>query len=133
MSQWTHVAGVVRIDDLPFLKATDWDGYFGKQCLWNDDCWEDARNHPEDYLPMGSEGSLRSQLWVNPDTHQLAAYTIMIFGDLRDYDTPQEIIDWFKKKVADIPMVRQAVISVELEGSEPITWNYAVENYAEQD
>ena len=133
MSQWTHVAGVVRIDDLPCLKATDWDGYFGKQCLWNDDCWEDARNHPEDYLPMGSEGSLRSQLWVNPDTHQLAAYTIMIFGDLRDYDTPQEIIDWFKKKVADIPMVRQAVISVELESSEPITWNYAVENYAEQD
>ena len=124
MSRWTHVAGVVRIDDLPFLKATAWDAYFGKQCLWNDDCWEDARKHPEEYLPMGSEGTLHSQLWVNPDTRAMAAYTLMVFGDLRDYDTPQEIIDWFKKKVFGIPLVRQAVITVELEGATPLTWTY---------
>lgn len=124
MSRWTHVAGVVRIDDLPFLKATNWDDYFGKQCLWNDDCWEDARNHPEEYLPMGSEGTLHSQLWANPDKRAMAAYTLMVFGDLRDYDTPQEIIDWFKKKVFGIPLVRQAVITVELEGAEPLTWTY---------
>lgn len=73
---------------------------------------------------MGSEGSLRSQLWVNPDKHAMAAYTLMIFGDMRDYDTPQEIIDWFKKKVFGIPLVRQAVITVELEGAEPLTWTY---------
>lgn len=30
MSQWTHVAGVVRIDDLPFLKPVDYKDYFGK-------------------------------------------------------------------------------------------------------
>lgn len=74
---------------------------------------------------MGGEGTLRCELWRNPDTHHMAAYTVMIFGDLRDYDTPQEIIDWFKKKVAKIPMVRQAVITVELEGATPLTWNYA--------
>lgn len=124
MSQWTHVAGIVRIDDLPFLKPVDYKDYFGKQCLWDDDCWEDARNHPEEYLPMGGEGTLRSQLWANPDKCAMAAYTLMVFGDLRDYDTPQEIIDWFKKKVFGIPLVRQAVITVELEGAEPLTWTY---------
>lgn len=129
MSQWTHVAGIVRIDDLPFIKYTDWQAHFGKQCLFSDNCWKDAREHPDEYLPMGSEGSLRSELWRNPDTHHMAAYTVMIFGDLRDYDTPQEIIKWFKQKVAEIPMVRQAVITVELEGVKPLTWNYAEDEY----
>lgn len=45
----------------------------------------------------------------------------------------ERIIRACEMKKRELPMVRQAVISVELEGSEPITWNYAVENYAEQD
>ena len=135
MSQWTHVAGIVRIDDFPFTKNTDWLNHFGKELHFDSpgSDWKDAHEHPENYLPLGSEGSLQSSLWKNPDSHHLAAYAIMIFGDLRDYDTPQEIIVWFKKKVSDIPMVRQAVISVELESAEPITWNYAVDEYAEKD
>ena len=47
----------------------------------------------------------------------------MIFGDLRDYETPEAILDWFKKKLKDVP-VRQAVITIECEVMEPIVYNY---------
>lgn len=129
MSVWTHVAAVVRIDDLPFLGETDWKEYFGKECLYDSDIevWSDKNKHPDQYLPMGSEGSLRSSLWSNPDTHSMAAYTIMIFGDLRDYTTPGTIIDWFKEKLNGIMMVRQAVITVETEGADTLTYTYSGE------
>lgn len=129
MSRWTHVAGVVRIDTLPIFGETDWLAYFGKEFHYDSsiDIWREQREHPERFLPGGSEGSLHSSLWENPDKNCTAGYTVMIFGDLRDYDTPEEIIRWFKEKINGIPLVRQAVISVELEYSKPITWNYAEE------
>lgn len=126
MSVWTHVAGIVRIDDLQFLGQTDWLAYFGKECLYSDsgEVWKDADEHPDEYLPMGSEGSLRSSIWKNPDPHSMAAYTVMIFGDLRDYCTSNTIVDWFKKKLEGIPLVRQAVITVYTEGEKAITYTY---------
>ena len=33
MSQWTHVAGIVRIDDLPFSKYTDWQAHAEQRSL----------------------------------------------------------------------------------------------------
>ena len=130
MSIWTHVAAVVRIDDLQFLSKTDWREYFGYECTFNAESaiWKDATEHPEKYLPMGSEGSLKSSLWTNPDDHSLAAYTLSIFGDLRDYDTPGAIIDWFKEKLENIPMVRQAVITVQTECVDMITYTYSTED-----
>lgn len=126
MSRWTHVAGIIRIDDLPFLGENNWMEYFGKEVHFSSpmDVWKDLDEHPEDYLPTGSEGSLHSSLWKNPDDHSLAAYTLMIFGDLRDYDTPEKIIEWFKEKLSGIPVVRQAVITVETEGLEPVVYNH---------
>lgn len=127
MSKWTHVAAIVRIDSVTRAIGVneDWLGYFGKECLWNSsrECRYDAQYNPDDYLPMGSEESLRSSIWIDPDTHNVAAYTVMIFGDLRDYASPQTIIDWFKKKINGIPMVRQAVITVATEGIKTIVWN----------
>ena len=127
MSIWTHVAGIVRIDDVRFLSQTDWLVYFGKECLFSDssETWIDAEQHPDQYLPMGSEGSLQSSIWINPDENSLAAYTVMIFGDLRDYNTPEAILNWFKKKLEDVDIsVRQAVITIECEVMEPIVYNY---------
>lgn len=130
MTIWTHVAAVVRIDDLQFLSTTDWREYFGYECTFNADSaiWKDATENPEKYLPMGSAGSLRSSLWINPDDHALTAYTLSIFGDLRDYDTPGVIIDWFQDKLKNIPMVRQAVITVRTEGVDTLTYTYSVED-----
>ena len=130
MSIWTHVSGVVRIDDIRLLSngSPKFDKIFGKE--WSfDDMWENMpvygefEKHPEDFMPYGSEGSLQKSIWVNLQKEDMAAYTVSIFGDLRDYDTPQKIIDWFVD-CCNKCMVRQAVITVETEGYEPLNYFY---------
>ena len=100
----------------------------GKEVRFSDesDIWADARKHPKKYLPMGSEGSLRMSVWTNPEIHHVARYTVSIFGDLRDYDTPETIIEWFKKKCEDEELpVRDAVISARCNFQEPLVWTYS--------
>jgi len=129
MSAWTHVAATVRIDDLRFSDdqtIPDWDEIFGKECLFHSpsEVWDDCEKHPEKYLPCGSEGTLRKTAWINPDSHAVAAYTVTIFGDLRDYDSPDKIIEWFKKKVDPSKIgIRQAVITA-TNCYETKTWTY---------
>lgn len=123
MSNWTHVAGIARIDGIMPNGDTDaFAKHFGKECLWEDGDFDDAFKHPDDYLPMGSEGSLHMSVWVNPDPHCLAAYTVSIFGDLRDHHDPDEIVEWFKKKLEGL-WVRNACIVVENERSGRRCWN----------
>lgn len=119
MSNWTHVAGVIRVnymkwDDIPEL---DFDELLGKECLWDSgyEVFEDADKHPELYLPMGSEGSLQKSVWINPNKSSIPRYTVSIFGDLRDHDSCDEIIEWFKNKCKLIHSVRQATITVDNE------------------
>lgn len=127
MSSWTHVAAIVRVDGFRIFDddiGPDWDAIFGKECLFlaSRDKWDDAMEHPDKYLPMGSEGSLRKTVWVNPDLSHADAYTISIFGDLRDYDSPETIIEWFKKIVnSDSLDVRQACITV-TNGYKSLVW-----------
>lgn len=117
MSNWSHVAGIVRID---WLRFSDEDGIdsdmlerlFGKSFGFGS-FPEEAETHPEKFLPFGSEGSLDISLWENPDKHCLAAYTVSVFGDLRDHDDPDAIIDWFKEKCTNGNVwVRNACITV---------------------
>ena len=126
MSNWTHVAGIIRIDSMRiFDENIDFDKKIGKECLWDDDIevWDEMEKHPKRFMPMGSEGSLRKVVWDNPNKDSVAAYTVSIFGDLRDHDDPDEIINWFKK-VCEKFIVRNAAITVynELNGNR--FWNY---------
>ena len=122
MSNWTHVAGIIRVDyikwdDDPEL---DFDKLIGKECLWGSDyeVFEDADKHPELYLPMGSEGSLQKSVWINSNDSHVSRYTVSIFGDLRDHDSCDEIIEWFKSKCESLgDRVRQATITVNNEYS----------------
>ena len=122
MSNWTHVAATFRVDSFrlekinPEEEKSRWDEIFGKECLWDDplEVWDDQYKNPQDYLPMGSEGTLHKSVWINPDLHHMAAYTISIFGDLRDHDSPDEIIEWFRDKCSRL-YIRQAVITVDNE------------------
>lgn len=50
-------------------------------------------------------------VWTNPDKQALSAYTVSIFGDLRDDDDPDAIVEWFKYKCRKLD-VRQACITV---------------------
>lgn len=129
MSIWTHVAAIVRVDDIRMFDnqvGPDWDAIFGKECLFyaSRDKWDDAMEHPEKYLPMGSEGSLRKIVWTDPNLSHVAAYIVSIFGDLRDHDSPESIVEWFKKIInSDTIDVRQACITV-TNGYTIMTWGY---------
>lgn len=135
MSNWTHVAGVMRIDDIRFDESMpDFEKIFGKELRWEDLVnWpEDIELKKEEYLPLGSEGSLEMLVHVNEDIHCMAAYVITIFGDLRDHDSPDKIINWFKEKYDLINSsnefvggVRQACITVENEWTGVGTWTAA--------
>jgi len=130
MSVWTHVAGVARFDCLRFSAdepTVDWDSIFGKEIQYEDDwgAWDDFEVNPHHYMPAGSEGSLQKTVWENPDTSCIASYTVTVFGDLRDYDSADAIIKWFKEALekADLP-VRNAVIVAETDCGKPITYVY---------
>ena len=130
MSVWTHVAGIIRIDDIRLGDTLpDFDKLIGKECQWESptEVWDDMECRPEDYLPMGSEGSLEKSVWINPDKGCMSSYTVSIFGDLRDYEDSESIIEWFKNKINEINEikgVRQAVIISETEGKNPLSWHY---------
>ena len=130
MSSWTHVAGIIRIDSFrPFNDEPNWDRIFGKEITyeelmdWGCEKNRKIKKHPEDFLPFGTEGSLTKTIWTNPDESCMNAYTVSIFGDLRDYDTPEEIINWFKDKCLKLN-VRNAVIAAYANCNKPLIWTY---------
>lgn len=137
MSQWLQVAAIARIDDfrensVSVEEATEmFEKIFGKECSWEHGDFEDAFNHPENYLPMGSEGSLTMSVWVDPDISSLAAYTVSIFGSLRDRNSEDadEIIDWFKNKVSSV-LTRNAIIDIGVEFDSHKVWVYTSESEA---
>ena len=119
MSIWTHVAAVIRVDCFKYGEDDEsnedrfnFDALVGKEIHFNDDKekWEYAREHKDEFMPFGSEGGLTKLIWENPNKNTLPTYTITIFGDLRDYDQLDEILEWFKK-VCDRFHIRQACIT----------------------
>ena len=116
MSNWTHVAGVIRVDYIKWDEDTpelDFDKLLGKECH-DYESFVDADKRPELYLPMGSEGSLQKSVWINPDDSNCSRYTVSIFGDLRDHDSCDEIIEWFESKCKSLSdRIRQATITVD--------------------
>lgn len=120
MSSWTHVNGIFRIDNIrPLIPDPDFTEIFGKVCTYESlgDFEYESESCPENFLPFGSEGSCNISVWINPDVSDMAAYTVSVFGDLRDYDETELIIDWFinvLRKIKDYS-IRQAVITAESE------------------
>lgn len=112
MSVWTHVAGIIRIDDLRFDERSP----------------KEVIAKSLSYIPGGSEGCLDYSVNVNPDISHLAAYVISIWGDLRDYDDADEVKEWFVNWCDVLGNIfagiRNAVITIEVEEQEPITVTY---------
>ena len=123
MSNWSHVAGIIRIDDIRFFRENipDFEEIIGKSVGFGEPIPDG------EILPMGSEGSLNMSVWINPDESEIASYVISIFGDLRDHDSPSEIINWFKEKCNLINEVfigvRNACITVNNEWHGMETWS----------
>ena len=107
MSNWTHVAGIIRVDDLGKI--------FGGRPLNFTKIIND--------LPFGSEGPLQMSVWENPEKHCAFSYVVSIFGDLRDHHSAEEIVEWFKKICAKLN-VRDAVITAHNEWNGTANWVY---------
>jgi len=75
-------------------------------------------------VPCGSEGSIQFVFWSNPSLNAFAAFTVGVFGDLRDFGTEDvpKIKEWFERVTkSDGVMVRNAIIEIEVEyQDEPI-------------
>lgn len=107
MSIWTHVAGCIRVDAFSFMPQPDFKKIFIKE-LW------DEKDDGECNIPTGSEGSLDYRIIKNPDSTSLSAYTVVIFGDLRDFGKKDknEIINWWNRVLKECGMIRQAILQV---------------------
>jgi hypothetical protein len=137
VSNWTHVAAIFRVDQLilPGMEKLDVEEVFGKvipDYEWsldegvreteeykaaekaNQDAWDEYEEHPELFVPTGSEGSLQMSVWENPDSHCLAALTVSVFGDLRDHDSIEDVVEWFRR-CCEKAWIRQAIIDIENE------------------
>lgn len=133
MSNWTHVAGIIRIDDI-LEHDIDWDKIIGKEVHFGDgfEKWTEAEKNPNQFLPFGSEDSLYKKVWTNPNESQAARYTVSIFGDLRDHDDPDAIIKWFNNKCKWLQnnnsrlSVRQASIVVSNEKNGNREWHISI-------
>lgn len=113
MSIWTHVAGVIRVDCLRCIfEHPDFNKIFVKS-LWDE-------YNPDCNMPSGSEGSLDFRVIENPNKDSLAAYTVVIFGDLRDFgaeDIPT-IEKWWNRVLEQCGMIRQAILQIQPEDSD---------------
>lgn len=146
MSNWTHVAAVFRVDGLPLpgMQEPDFESVFGKVIpnydwsldekvreteeykaaeLANRNAWAEYDEHPERFVPTGSEGSLQMSVWRNPSSHEMAMYTVTVFGDLRDHDSIEEIVAWFEACCGKA-WLRQAVVDIhnEVNGHKTVAW-----------
>lgn len=120
MSQWTHVNASFRLDSFGRIEDKELINVFGESVDYShmdeieyDENWE--VKDKEKYLPMGSEGSLKMNIWHNPNTSCMASTTVTVFGDLRDYGSFEEIEEWFNR-CCDKVFLRQAVCQVDIEG-----------------
>lgn len=115
MSIWTHVHGLVRYNR---IQSVD---FQAQMVLGN-------RPYPEyKFLselvgipkPMGSEGPMHAELWVNPEVSHLAAGHLIVWGDLRDfYDDDCLQIEEYFEKITIRQSTRDAVLAYYTEGSD---------------
>ena len=119
MSQWTHVCGCIRIDCLIHDNMKERvQKALGKTLMWESpaEMWDEVDNHPDRFTPTGSEGGVEYDIWENPNDCHMAAYTVSIWGDLRDYSSVDEITNWFNKVLYDSNLIiRDAVLSIDVE------------------
>ena len=117
MSIWTHVVGCIRVDGLPGItsKLSDVKEAIGPMSTFEN--WND-----ESTIPSGSEGGLQYQIIEYQGG--LPWLAIPIWGDLRDFDSPEEIATWWNELLPKLRMVRDAVLHIRVEGREPIILAY---------
>lgn len=120
MSVWTHVSGIIRLDDWTFDESTR-NNYDELTKMFkmsvSENNWKKGCN-----MPCGSEGSLHYVVIPDADKSCVNFCQISFWGDLRDYDSKdvdREFHQWLNKIVKKLEkknyLVRQLVFLVESE------------------
>ncbi len=124
MSQWTHVAGIIRIDSMVAVMSRGPDSTEDNLRRRLGEIW----NYDSDYIPTsnestpsGSEGSIQYDIVKTGNKHSLSWGHIVIWGDLRDFDDPNEIYDWLGNSLVTIHeggiSIRDIIVSIVVEHS----------------
>ena len=129
MSTWTHVAAVIRFDacrGMPGIENSPPD--LGRMWVYNpgESVEERVRKHGECDIPCGSDESLQYRVWEDPDPVSVAAYTAMIWGDLRDYDNIGEILKYLKRVAAGRD-VRQGCATIRVSSGRSMVLNWRMD------
>ena len=118
MSIWTHVAGIIRVDYMPFETP-----YYQYE--------EEIKK----YLlapPYGSEGPLQTDVKVTGHWDKgggsLSWGVVTMWGDLRSFEDPEPIFEWVKELCAELQMVRSCCVKIECGGDAWLIYNK--ENHA---
>lgn len=115
MSQWTHVAGIIRLDSMGYNLVMGMAAQEKNKAIKEAAVKSLGHTTPRDFdtsdregwnkcdVPRGSEGSLQYDVCPNSnkDTHSLSWGCINIWGDLRDFgnsDVPK-IREWFQQSI----------------------------------
>lgn len=124
MSQWTHVTGGIRFDGVVMdgnrsMMLKGLKEILGRTCNWD--------SPSEDWtacnVPCGSEGSL--QYHIHEYDKGLPWAVVVIWGDLRDYSDVKAISNWFENVCIGWPLIRQAILEIEVDGQETCVLRFA--------
>lgn len=121
MSTWTHITGTIRFDGIADLMPSP---ELGNTCNYSSEekLWDSCN------VPCGSEGSLQHNLQTNPDS--MAKWVATFWGDLRDYEDEEEVINYFNR-IVEGRMIRQGIFSFEVESRGCRTFIYRGEGFVE--
>lgn len=129
MSQWTHVSGIIRVDSFVDEEVTkEKEEKLLKGLLGPIRNYDEEKSSEQCHLPCGSEGSLKYEVSITGYAHREPDYFsasvsrghISIWGDLRDYEDYQEILDWFKSLCSSMEKeigysVRDSILTIDVD------------------
>ena len=114
MSQWTHIAGLIRVDDL-VLSPLDNPKEKIARAFGNTAKYESSKETWDKCnVPYGSEGSVQYQIERTGSNNELAWGVVFIWGDLRNYSGANEIYDWLVNACKDL-MIRSCIVKIDIE------------------
>ncbi len=125
MSNWTHVAGAIRIDafccyeeEMDKKIKEKIEKKLGK-IIYFESSKNDWNLPEKDRTPTGSEGGLKYSYNISDkDGSSLSRDTILIEGDLRDYNGTEDlnkILEWVNRLTGGAKFfIRQGILQIEM-------------------
>lgn len=133
MSQWTHIAGIIRVNTLRGLvgmPGSNEDVENVIRRLLGPTCNFDSSQEEWDAcgVPCGSLGSLQYYIHCTRRGSSIAWGYIALEADLRNYDSWLEICEWLEKVTKDFNeediSIRNMAVEIEVEYQKTIVVTY---------